>query len=126
PRNRVTAAPRIVAFFESLLSRPQPLDPWEDMHHRLLRVDYCRLWAEIRAGDLADVLRHGVPPPCDHFQGRLLLLEVLLNTGSPDPRILRDLLREARESSAQALLREEEIWMESLTLRVSQIQPVHG
>lgn len=119
-KNRIAAAPRILAFFEQILHGPAPHDPWERMHYQLLLVDYCRIWAGFQGDRLPDALRHGIPAPCDHFQGRLLLLEVLLNGNFRNRSMLQSMLRGARELQDQAVLREEDLWIEALAQRLQE------
>lgn len=95
---QVKIAPRAIKYFTKIASSPQPSDPWEIMHYRLLRKDFCQLL--INSTDMGDLLAElennyedvtyhalfEVPYytiACDHYLGITTLIDALLRQTSP-------------------------------------------
>ncbi|MBI2970534.1 MAG: DUF2723 domain-containing protein [Gammaproteobacteria bacterium] len=116
--SRVIAGPRISAFFAAIARARPPADPWERMHYWRLRADHCRVWGNIQMDSLPEKVRAGDFVPCDHYQGRLLLVRLLLDSGSQDLHAMERLLDEARDLREQSSTKQERAALELLTAEV--------
>jgi len=89
----VKIAPRIINYYTKVASDPEPRDPWELMHYRLLRKDFCHLlinstgMSGLLSGFGKDDLFYDpyYKLACDHYLGMTSLVDALLSQAIPAP-----------------------------------------
>ncbi len=132
----VKIAPRIINYYTKIASNPEPYDPWEKMHNRLLKKDFCQLL--INSTDLPDLLTelegnnqsvtyHSVYEipfykiACDNYLGVTSIIKALLLQASPNWELINSLFelgeiyrdREAitKQDAAQLDLLKGDMWL---------------
>ena len=89
----VKIAPRIIKYYTKVALDPEPRDPWELMHYRLLRKDFCYLLINSKGmsgllsgfgkGDLFYDPYYKLA--CDHYLGMTSLVDALLSQAISAP-----------------------------------------
>lgn len=120
-------SPVFTAYIAHILYKPVPVNLWENMHRRSLLEQACRIATSIvLLSDLPDEQRELVSrwsdPVCDNFMGKLLVAEMLSQSGSPDWTRISKLVMEAEKLKDEAITKDQLTRLEKLekkTIRFS-------